>query len=62
MLGVLAVVGGIYTLKRHNWGMSLAGAVCAIFLPGWLPGILATVFLATSRSEFNRAGGAQAAD
>ena len=51
-LGILAIAGGICALRRKNWGFALAGAICAIFLPGWLPGILATVFLSISKNEF----------
>ena len=36
-LGILAVAGGICALSRKNWGFSLAGAICAIFLPAGCP-------------------------
>lgn len=49
--GILAVISGILSLRRKNWGMSLTGAIAAIFTSSIL-GILATVFVAMSRKEF----------
>jgi hypothetical protein len=51
ILGVLAIVGGIYALRRRNWGMALAGAIAAS-LPFSLMGIAALVLTALSREEF----------
>jgi hypothetical protein len=49
--GVLAIVGGVYTLKRKNYGLSLAGAIAAL-LPFNLLGLASVVLLALSRKEF----------
>ena len=49
--GVLAVVGGVYNLKRRNWGLSLAGAIAA-FLPFNLLGLASIILLAISKDEF----------
>lgn len=49
--GVLAVIGGIYNLKRKNWGLSLAGAIAA-FLPFNLLGLVSIILLAISKNEF----------
>ncbi len=48
--GMLAVVGGVSALKRKSFGLSLAGAICAL-LSGLL-GMLAVVFVSLSRKEF----------
>jgi hypothetical protein len=50
ILGIVAVVGGVYVLKRKSFGMALAGAVCA--LPVVILGILAISCVALSRKEF----------
>ena len=50
-INVVAIIGGIYALQRRHWGMSLAGAICAVF-PSQLMGILAIVFISLSRKEF----------
>lgn len=51
ILGITAIVGGIYALRRRRWGLALAGAMCA--LPaGFLPGILAIIFVIRGREEF----------
>ncbi|MCD6452803.1 MAG: hypothetical protein J7K77_00685 [Dehalococcoidales bacterium] len=51
-LGVVALIGGIFTLKRKIWGLSLAGAICATFC--MLPlGVLSIIFVAMGRKEFD---------
>ena len=63
MLGLIAVAGGILAIRRKVWGLALAGAICAIVPPHpwgfliWTPalGILAVVFVVSSKSEFSRA-------
>ena len=51
ILGMIAIVGGIYALRRTSWGLALAGAICA--LPaGLLLGILAIVFVIKGKREF----------
>ncbi len=52
LLGVVAIVGGIFALKRKAWGLALAGGICALFPPYSLLGILAIVFIALSKEEF----------
>lgn len=49
-LGIVAIIGGVYALRRKSFGMSLAGAICA--LPTVILGILAIIFVAASRKEF----------
>jgi hypothetical protein len=46
-LGVVAIVGGISAL---SFGLSLAGAICA--LPSNVLGILAVIFISLSKKEF----------
>ena len=49
-LGIVAIVGGVSALRRKNFGLSLAGAICA--LPSNILGILAIVFVSLSKKEF----------
>jgi hypothetical protein len=49
-LGILAIVGGISAVRRKKFGLSLAGAICA--LPSTILGILAVIFVALGRREF----------
>ncbi len=53
VLGIVAIAGGIFALRRRQWGFALAGSICAILTPWALLGILATVFVAISRDEFS---------
>ena len=51
VLGIVAIVGGVYAIQRKMWGLALAGSICATFL-GWLLGIPAIIFTALSEKEF----------
>jgi len=53
ILGIVAIVGGVFSLRRRIWGLALAGAICSLFLPHIvLLGILAIIFIALSKKEF----------
>jgi len=55
VLGIIAIVGGIYALRREIWGLALAGAICAIIpliLPWSILGILAVIFVSLGKGEF----------
>jgi hypothetical protein len=50
VLGILAVIGGISAVRRKRFGLSLAGAICA--LPSVILGILAIIFISLGKREF----------
>ena len=50
-LGVLSIVGGIYTIQRKSFGLSQAGSIAAL-LPFNLLGLAAIILIALSRKEF----------
>ena len=53
VLGAVAIVGGIFALKRQHWGLALAGAICATLTPmSFLLGVPAIVFIGMARDEF----------
>ena len=56
VLGIIAIVGGVYALRRRLWGLALSGAICALFftlpLLGWILAILAIIFVALGKGEF----------
>ena len=51
VIGIVAIVGGVYALKRSLWGLALAGSICAL-VGTWLLGILAIVFVSMGKNEF----------
>ncbi|MCD6390817.1 MAG: hypothetical protein J7L92_02280 [Dehalococcoidia bacterium] len=51
-LGIIAIVGGIYALKRQVWGLALAGSICALIGPWAILGLLAIIFVSLGKSEF----------
>ena len=50
-VGILPLIGGIYALQRKKWGLALAGSIVAIFGSS-IMGILATIFIAMAKDEF----------
>jgi len=52
ILGVIAVIGGTYALRRRIWGLALAGSICALLGPWAILGILAIIFVSLGKSEF----------
>ena len=50
VLGILAIAGGISAIRRKSFGLSLAGAICA--LPSCPLGILAVIFVSLGKREF----------
>jgi hypothetical protein len=51
VLSLITLLGGVLAVQRKAWGLALAGSICAILHSNIL-GIIATVFVAMSRSEF----------
>jgi hypothetical protein len=49
-LGIIAILGGIWALRRRSFGLALAGAVCV--LPLGILGILAILCIALAKREF----------
>jgi len=53
IVGIVAIVGGIFAIRRRLWGLALAGAICALFPPHIaVLGILAIIFVSLARGEF----------
>jgi hypothetical protein len=51
LLGILALVGGIYSIRQKLWGLALAGSIASILV--FLPlGICSTIFVSMVRPEF----------
>lgn len=54
VLGSVAIVGGAFAVRRRNWPLALAGAICALFPPHvGILGVLAIVFIVMSKNEFD---------
>jgi hypothetical protein len=51
LLGALGIVGGIFAIRRKNWGLALAGAIggTITFFPVGVPAI---IFVAMGKGEF----------
>ncbi|MFC2024682.1 hypothetical protein ACFLTJ_03845 [Chloroflexota bacterium] len=53
-VGIVALIGGIYALRRRVWGFALAGAILATIASTPL-GVLAIIFVSMGKKEFVRA-------
>jgi len=51
IIGILAIVGGVYALVRRMWGLALAGSIAA-FIPSWPLGVAALILTTLSKNEF----------
>ena len=52
LLSILAIVGGIFALKKKVWGLALAGSIAAFFA-FFLCGIPAIIFTTMGKKEFS---------
>jgi len=58
VMGIIALIGGIFALRRRAWGFALTGAILAIpcslclFGGGVVIGILAVIFVSMGKKEF----------
>jgi len=51
IIGVLALAGGIFAIRRKRWGWALAGSIATAINP--LPlGIIAVILVVLSKKEF----------
>jgi len=51
ILSLLAIFGGIYSIKRRAWGLALAGSICGTLLT-WFLGVPAIILTMVSKREF----------
>ncbi len=51
VLGIIAIIGGVSAIRRNSFGLSLAGAICAL-IPLNLLGLLAVIFVSLGKREF----------
>lgn len=51
IVGILALVGGIYAVQRKKWGWALTGSIFAL-VPTFLLGLVAIILTALSKNEF----------
>ena len=53
VIGVLAIVGGVYALRLKAWGLALAGSIGAV-ITGPVIGLLALIFTVLGREDFQK--------
>ncbi len=54
-LGLVAILGGVFAVRRQKWGLALAGAICAAMIPPpFFLGALAVILVAVGRDEFEK--------
>ena len=53
VIGVLAIVGGVYALRLKAWGLALAGSIAA-GITGPVIGLLALIFIVLGREDFQK--------
>ena len=53
VIGVLAILGGVYALKLKAWRLALAGSIAAV-ITGPVIGLLALIFVVLGREDFRK--------
>ena len=51
IFAIIAIIGGVFALRKRIWGLALAGSIFALFC-AWILGIPAIVFIAMGKGEF----------
>lgn len=54
VVSIVAIIGGVFALRRKVWGLALAGSICALFNSAGILGILAIIFVAIAKDEFDQ--------
>ncbi len=50
---IFAIIGGVFCLKRKNWGMALAGSLIGMIFGGGIFCLIALILVAISKDEFS---------
>jgi len=51
IFAIIAIVGGVFALRKRTWGLALAGSIFALFC-AWILGIPAIVFTVMGKKHF----------
>jgi len=51
IFAIIAIVGGVFAIRRRMWGLALAGSIFALFC-AWILGIPAIVFTVMGKKHF----------
>lgn len=51
LLDILAIIGGVFAIKKQYWGVSLAGSIAAV-LSSFFLGVAALVFTIMGKNEW----------
>jgi hypothetical protein len=52
IVGIVAIISGIFMLRRRYWGLALTGAILATVCSTLL-GVLSIIFISLSKDEFS---------
>ena len=58
VLSIVAIIGGVFAIRKRVWGLALAGAICGFIVglplvaPAILLGIPAIIFVALGKRQF----------
>ena len=52
VVGIVAVVGGVFALQGKTWPMAMIGAICTLMWPFTFLGILPIIFVSIGKSQF----------
>jgi hypothetical protein len=51
LVGIFAIIGGVFSIKKKSWGWALAGSICGCVV-FFYTGIAAVILICLGKSEF----------
>ena len=52
VLSIIALIGGIFAIKRQKYGLALVGGICALLVAYIIFGLIGLILVAISKDEF----------
>jgi hypothetical protein len=54
IISLMALIGGIFALRKKVWGLALAGSICSILtIWAWPLGVASVIFISLSKPAFD---------
>jgi hypothetical protein len=52
VLSIIALLGGIFAIKRQKYGLALVGGICSLLVGYFILGLIGLILVAISKDEF----------
>jgi hypothetical protein len=52
ILSIIALLGGIFAIKRQKYGLAIVGGICSLLVGYFIFGLIGLILVAISKDEF----------